>query len=426
MLKDWEGFLARPNQLPPEGEWDIWAVYSGRGGGKTRMGAEYVKKCAAERRYMRMAFVGEKDDDVRDIMVEGDSGILGVYDDDDPMKPEYKPSKKKLKWPNGVEAKCFHARDPDGDNVRGYQMEFAWCDELAKWEYPRATWDQIQFCMRDGDDPRILVTSTPRPIELVRAIERGKEGIVKMVVFHTKENAANLAPRFLAKLEAKYGGTRLGRQELEGEILGDVPNALWTVGILDACHQDMSQGVPPDLGRIVVAIDPAASSEEESALNGISVVGASQDKEKGYVLADESMQGRPVEWARRALALYNEYGADAIVAEINNGGQMVEEVIRSVHPTVPVITVTATRGKHVRAEPISALYEQGRIKHAKQFNDLEDELLMFTSDGWAGERSPDRADAMVWGFTELFKDLIAYREGGPERRKSRKGGRKVI
>ena len=390
------------------------------------MGSEHVKAAAASRRYMRMAFIGEKDDDVRDIMVEGDSGILGVYEDGDPMKPKWSPSTKMIEWPNGVKAKCFHAMDPDGDNVRGYQMEFAWCDELAKWKYPRATWDQIQFCMRDGDDPRILVTSTPRPIELVRSIERQKEGIAKMVVFDTRENAANLPVRFLEKLEAKYRGTRLGRQELEGEILGDVPNALWTTDILDACHRGMSGGAPRDLGRIVVAVDPAASAEEESALNGISVAGVDDRCENGYTLADESMQGRPVEWARRAVSLWGEYGADAIVAEVNNGGDMVEDVIRSIHPTVPVIKVTATRGKHVRAEPISALYEQGRIKHAGQFNELEDELLMFTSDGFAGERSPDRADALIWAYTELFKDLITYREGAERKRRNRPKPRRVI
>lgn len=398
LLHDWRGFHARPEQVAPAEDWDIWMILSGRGWGKTRTGAEWIREKALASP-IRIALVGETAADARDVMVEGESGILKCHAEHE--RPLYEPSKRRLTWPNGSVATLFNATEPD--QLRGPQANAAWCDELAKWRYARETWDQLQFGLRLGDHPQVLVTTTPRPIELVKAIVAGKEGKAVITRGRTMDNRVNLAGTFLEKIEARYGGTRLGRQELEGEILGDIPNALWTLANIDASRVKEH---PPTLKRIYVAIDPAISNTEQSDEHGIIVVGQSADGKEGYVLEDASAKGSPMEWAKRALSVHDRWQADGIVVEVNQGGDMVAQTIRSVRSGVKIVEVRATRGKHVRAEPIAALYEQGRIHHVGSFVDLETQMTQMTTFGYEGDGSPDRADALVWGLTTLFPSMV--------------------
>ena len=408
LLYDWNNFLARPDQKPPEGNWDIWCILSGRGWGKTRTGAEWLKDNIESGHMRRVAIVGETAADVRDVMVEGESGILSCYPPG--KRPIYKPSRRQIIWPwNGAVASIYNATRPD--QLRGPQHDGAWSDELAKWQYARETWDQLQFGMRLGDNPRQLVTTTPRPIELVKAIVSGDEGVVHVTTGRTLDNAGNLPEKFLNKIISKYKGTRLGRQELDGIILGDFPNALWTQGQIDVTR---ISNMPKDVARTVVAVDPSVTDpddlpdSDDAPFNGIAVCAQDSSGERGYVLEDASIQGSPAKWARRALAMYDHYSADAIVVEINNGGVMVKDTILSIRTNVNIVEVRASRGKHVRAEPISSMYEQGRISHIGSFPDLEDQMCLMTSAGFKGEGSPDRVDAMVWGFTELFEEMLIW------------------
>lgn len=397
LLMDWRGFLARPNQIAPDGDWDIWLLLAGRGFGKTRTGAEWIKEEVDSGRARRIAFVAETAADGRDVMVEGDSGILSVYSEG--QRPLYEPSKRRITWPCGAVATIYNATEPD--QLRGPQHDTAWSDELAKWKYARETWDQLQFGLRLGDHPRQLVTTTPRPIELIKAIVAGQEGKVHITRGKTLDNRANLATSFLEKIERRYGGTRLGRQELDGEILGDMPGALWRIQDIDVYRVAT---VPQDISRIVVAVDPAVTNTEESDEHGIVVAGLRG--EEGYVIEDGSIKGSPMEWASRAIALHDHYGADGIVVEVNQGGDMVAQTLRSVRAGLNIIEVRATRGKHVRAEPIAALYQQGRVHHVGSFPELETQMSMTTNAGYEGENSPDRLDACVWALTELFPDMI--------------------
>lgn len=391
LLYDWRGFHARPNQIAPEGDWYIWLLMAGRGYGKTRTGGEWVKE-REQNGARHIALVAETAADARDVMVEGESGLLRLYPKAD--RPLYEPSKRRVTWPSGAVATLFNATEPD--QLRGPQFDTAWTDEIAKWRYARETWDMLQFGMRLGHDPRLVVTTTPRPIELVKAIVAGQEGKVVVTRGKTSDNAANLAATFLERITARYAGTRLGRQELDAEILGDLPGALWSLASLDAYRLKEA----PKMGRIVVAVDPAVTNTETSDEHGIIVAGMSE--QRGIVLEDASLSGSPMEWARRAVSLYRSWGADAIVVEVNQGGDMVSHTLRTIDPNVKIKEVRASRGKHVRAEPIAALYEQGRVAHVGSFPVLENQLTQMTTTGFEGDGSPDRVDALVWAMTELF------------------------
>ncbi len=409
-LKWYWNFWARPNQIEPEGNWNTWLILAGRGFGKTRIGAETIRKWAcgptplAAGKCSRIALVAETAPDARDVMVLGESGILACHPKD--FRPTYHPSKRLVVWPNGAQAWLYNAVEPD--QLRGPQHDAAWCDEIAKFRYMQETWDQLQFGLRLGEHPRAIVTTTPRPLPLIRKLLNDKNTYVTRG--STFDNANNLASPFLKQIQDRYGGTRLGRQELEGEILEDIPGALWNRTSID----DFRVKEAPPLERILVAVDPAASSNEGSDETGIIGVGTARDTEgyaRGYVLADKSLRGSPEEWARAAVSLYRELQADRIVAEKNNGGDMVASVIRAIDRSVPITLVHASRGKHVRAEPISALYEQGRIHHAGRFDKLEDQMCTFSIDNLrdSNHGSPDRVDALVWGFTELFNKITGHR-----------------
>lgn len=272
----------------------------------------------------------------------------------------------------------------------------------CKWRYARETWDQLQFGLRLGEHPRVLVTTTPRPIELAKSIVAGSEGKVHITRGTTMDNRSNLAGKFLEKIQLRYEGTRLGRQELRGEILGDIPNALWTYGQIEASR--VRQCDPLD--RVVVSVDPAISNNEDSDEHGIIVAGVHHKSQEAYVLEDGSMQGSPMEWARRAINLYDTHKADAIVIEVNQGGDMVAQTLRSVRNTVKIKEVRATRGKHVRAEPIASMYEQGRVHHVGSFPQLETQMTQMTTFGYEGAGSPDRVDALVWAMTDLFPSMV--------------------
>lgn len=412
LLTTWRGFHARPNQLAPEGDWSTWLVLAGRGYGKTRMGAEWVRErvCGstplAKGQARRIALVAETSADGRDVMVEGDSGILSVHPK--PFRPLYEPSKRRLTWPNGAVATVFNATEPD--QLRGPQHDTAWCDELAKWQYCRETWDQLQFGMRLGKHPCQIITTTPRPIELIRELvvrAQRSDGVV-MTRGATMDNANNLATPFLNEIKRRYEGSRLGRQELEAEILDDAPGAFWTRRILD----ERRVREAPTLRRVVVAVDPAVTSGEEADEHGIVAAGVGEDG-RGYVLGDRSVRGTPEQWARKAVAAYHEFDADRIVCEVNNGGDMVALTIRGIAPNIPVKEVRASKGKHVRAEPISALYEQGRVSHVGSFPALEDQMVLMTQTGFEGTGSPDRLDALVWAMTELFPQMTQRTGGKP-------------
>jgi phage terminase large subunit-like protein len=379
---DWR-LKARPSQLPPPGDWTAWLILTGRGWGKTRCGAEWIRSqvmagCS------RLTLVGATAADVRDIMVEGESGILAISPNHD--RPEYQPGLRRLTWKNGAIATCFSADEPD--RLRGPQHDGAWCDEIASWRYPDA-WDMLMLGLRIGKNPRVVATTTPRPVKLIRGLlaREGKDVVVTRG--RTIENVANLAPAFLSESMRRYEGTRLGRQELDAEVLEDVPGALWQRDWIDRDRVS----VAPELKRIVVAIDPAASSSEGSDETGIIVAGVGGDGH-GYVLEDLSGRYQPQAWAARAIEAYRRHQADRIVAESNNGGEMVAATLRTVDPNVSFMAVHASRGKVIRAEPVASLYEQRRVHHVGTLAALEDQLCAFTTDYDRGRGgSPDRLDA---------------------------------
>ncbi|WP_281683886.1 DNA-packaging protein [Thalassobaculum salexigens] len=388
LLHDWP-LWARDKQLPPQGDWRVWLILAGRGFGKTRTGAEWVRALAESQRAGRIALVGETASDARDVMVEGESGLLACCP---PWaRPLYEPSKRRVTWPNGAMATCFSADDPD--QLRGPQFDAAWADEIAKWRY-EAAWDNLMLGLRLGLDPRFVATTTPKPRAWLSRLMADPRTMVTRG--GTRENAANLAPAFLDQILARYDGTRLGRQEIEGEYLVDTPGALWTRALLAASRAD---GAVPDLARIVVAVDPAVTSGAESDETGIVVAG--RDAANGFwVLEDLTARLSPDLWARRAVEAYGRHRADAVVCEVNQGGDLVAATLRTVDPSLPVRAVRATRGKRLRAEPIAALYEQGRVRHAGAFPEMEDQMTGFT--GASGEASPDRLDALVWALTDLM------------------------
>jgi predicted phage terminase large subunit-like protein len=389
---DWR-FWGRAPQIMPQGEWRIWMLMAGRGYGKTRCGAEGVRMAVESGRYGRIALVAPTAADARDVMVEGESGILAISPPWN--RPVYQPSIRRLTWPSGALATTYSADEPE--RLRGPQHDFAWCDELAAWRFPEA-WDMLQFGLRLGTDPRSIVTTTPRPTKLVKGLVADPGTIITRG--STAANRANLAPAFLARIMARYAGTRLGRQEIDAEILDDIAGALWQTAMFEADGFRLARS--PTLNRIVVAIDPAATSGEQSDETGIVVAGKDQAGH-GYVLDDVSGRFAPLEWAGKAIAAYRKHAADRIVAEVNNGGEMVEATIRMIDPNVPFTAVRASRGKVTRAEPIAALYEQGRMHHCGAFPLLEDQMCAFTGDfDRAAHGSPDRVDALVWAVTDLL------------------------
>jgi len=395
LLYDWS-FWARPAQQPPAGSWRVWLLLAGRGFGKTRTGAELVRARVAGWTARRLALVAPTAADARNVMVEGESGILAISPPWD--RPRYEPSKRRLTWPNGAIATLYSADEPE--RLRGPQHDATWCDELGSWRYPEA-WDMLMLGMRLGADPRIVVTTTPRPTKLIRALIADPTAVVTRG--STYENRTNLAPAFLQQIIRKYEGTRLGRQELEAEILDDVPGALWTRGVIDASRACSA----PTLLRVVVAIDPAATSSEDADETGIIVAGR-DGQGQGWVLADASGRYPPAEWAKTAIAAYRAHRADRVVAEVNNSGEMVEATLRVIDPNVSFAAVRASRGKLTRAEPVAALYEQGRVHHLGVFPQLEDQMCGFVpaDQGDLGPRlagcSPDRVDALVWALTDLL------------------------
>lgn len=384
---------ARPDQVTPKGDWLTWLILAGRGWGKTRTGAEDVGWYGATNPGSRIAIVAPTTADARDTCIEGDSGLLGVLPRS--AVKAWNRSLGELILVNETRFKCFSAEEPE--RLRGPQHHRAWCDELAAWKYPE-TWDQLMFGLRLGDHPQAVVTTTPKPTQLIKdLVARSTTHVTRGSTF---DNAANLAPSALEQLRLKYEGTRLGRQELEAEILGDMPGALWSMAVLDAHRLQAA----PDMKRVLVAVDPAATNNADSDEHGIIVAGITEDQ-RGVVLEDGTLKGTPGEWARRAVSLYRSYAADGIVIEVNQGGDMVAHTLRSIDPMVNIIEVRASRGKHIRAEPIAALYEQGRVAHVGAFPDLETQMTQMTIHGFEGQGSPDRLDALVWAMTELFPGM---------------------
>lgn len=380
--------IAREKQLPPEGDWFCWFIGSGRGFGKTWTGSNWTIELAATHPGCTIALIGETASDVRKTMIEiNPSSIMKQSPPN--FRPLYEPSKRQLTWPNGSIGLIYYGDEPD--QLRGPQPDFAWVDELAKFKYPQEMWDMLEYGMRSGENPQVLVTTTPRPIPLIKALIA--ETSTRYVVGSTFENEANLSAKFLGRIQKKYAGTRLGRQELEGAILDDAPGALWKRDQIEADRRyDL-----PDLSRIVVAIDPAATSNEDSDDTGLVVAGLGKDGH-GYVLAAKSIHAIPNVWAREAISLYHLHKADRIIGEANNGGDMIETIIQAIDKSVGYKKVWASRGKVTRAEPIAAFAEKHWIHHVGTFPELEDQLCSWEQ----GMDSPDLLDAMVWAFSELM------------------------
>lgn len=394
LLHDWRSW-ARPGQLPPDGSWSTWLLLAGRGYGKTRAAAEAVREIVGTGEVEHVALIAKTPADARDVMIEGPSGLLAIHPNG--QRPSWMPSQRRLTWPNGARATVYSGENPD--QLRGPQHQLAWADELATYQYPDETWDNLALGLRlpwrDGGPARCIVTTTPRPIPVLRRILALPGCHVSRGT--TYENRAHLDPGFMRQITARYEGTRLGRQELMAELLDDTPGALWTRAVLDA-----ARGAAPDpsrLRRVVVGVDPAATSGLDADETGIVVVGVDEDGHL-FVLADRSVRATPLGWATEARRAAADFGADCIVAEANNGGEMVELTIRTA-PGAPckVTLVHASRGKRTRAEPVSSLYEQRRVTHCGSFPALEDQQCTWT--GSASERSPDRMDALVWAVTEL-------------------------
>ncbi len=393
-------FTGRDEQQPPPGDWRTWLIMGGRGSGKTRAGAEWVHAIASAGRVsdLRIALIAETLGDAREVMIDGISGIMRIARS---RRPEFEISRRRLVWPNGAVAQIFSPEDPE--SLRGPQFHFAWSDELAKWKHGQDTWDMLQFGLRLGNAPRQLVTTTPRPVPLLKALISDPTTLTTRI--STRANAQNLAPGFIDALANRYGGTRLGRQELDGELIEDREDALWRREMFDAVTIRLSG----DLRRIVVAVDPPAAAGPTSCC-GIVVAGLDASG-RAVVLADCSVEGAsPAGWAGAVAKAYRRFAADRVVAEINQGGDMVTAMLKSIDETLPVTAVRATRGKFLRAEPVAALYEQGRVAHAGRFMALEDQMCDFGPDGLSSGRSPDRLDALVWALTALML------EGGGEPR----------
>lgn len=393
----WE-FWARPKQLLPNGNWRVWLLLAGRGFGKSRTGAETVRRLVETKKATRIALVAPTAGDARDVMVEGESGILAISPNNN--RPKYEPSKRRLTWRSGALATLYSADEPE--RLRGPQHDFAWCDEICTWRYQEA-WDMLLFGLRLGADPRAVVTTTPKPIPIVKRLLNSPLTVVTRGT--TYENRGNLAPAFFEQIVAQYEGTRMGRQELSAELLDDNPGALWKRSQIDALRVSKH----PELKRIVVAVDPAVTSNQDSDETGIVVLGLGDD-DHGYVLDDATGILTPDGWAQATSRLYRSWQADRVVAEVNNGGDLVEANLRTVDEHISYSAVRASRGKAIRAEPIAALYEQRKIHHVGMLAKLEDELCGWdpTTSRW----SPNRLDALVWGLTELMLEPAPARGVG--------------
>lgn len=389
-LDSWFG-RGRPAQIEPDGDWLVWLILAGRGFGKTRAGAEWLRTTAL-RRHCTVAVVGATHDETRRVMVEGPAGLLSIGNP--ASRPFFEPSRRRLTWGNGSVGILCSADDPD--SLRGGEYAAAWCDEIAKWPRGEDAWMNLRMALRAGEQPRAVLTTTPRPTPLVRALLA--DPAVKVTRGRTADNAANLAPGFIAAIERAYGGTRWGRQELDGELVEDVDGALWSRALIERCRAPAAAA--DRLARVVVAVDPPA----DGGACGIVVAGLAADG-SALVVEDASVAGlAPEGWARAVVVAAERWQADRVVAEVNNGGAMVTSVLAAAEATLPVRAVRASRGKTARAEPVAALYERGRVRHAGVFAELEDELCgLVAGGGYDGPgRSPDRADALVWALTELL------------------------
>jgi len=404
----WE-FWARPEQLAPKSkDWNQWLINAGRGFGKTRAGVEWVRSLV-KRGYKRIAAVAATNSDIERVMVKGESGFLNCCWKGDKTNrgvelglPEWSPTKRTLTWKNGAIVQFFSAEEPE--RLRGPQFEAAWCDELCAWNRDRGTWDMLQFCLRLGKHPQTCITTTPKPTKLIREIIGNPKTVVTSG--STYDNAANLANTYLEAVKAQYEGTRLGRQELFAEILDEAAGALWNRSLLEQCEMNIPDPVDfaQKLARVVVSVDPAVTANAESDMTGIVVAGMDHNG-KCYVLEDATDRFTPEGWASRAIELYHKYSADRIVAERNQGGEMVRHTIQTVDETAPIRLVHASRGKYARAEPVSALYERGLVFHKHGLDDLETQMVSWEPLGSIG--SPDRLDALVWAITDLALKGVA-------------------
>ena len=391
------GLLSHNHQFTERDDWTTWLMLCGRGAGKTRAGAEWVRAMSqgiapyADKPVGPIALIGETEHDAREVMIEGVAGIMSLYPNG--HRPKWISSRRRLEWSNGIWAQTFSAEDPD--SLRGPQFAAAWLDELAKWKHAEATFNMLQFGLRLGERPRQVITTTPRPTALIKKLMRDTGTLVTRA--STAANRFHLAPAFLDMVESRYAGTQLGRQEISGEIIEERADALWSRATIEQCRVDAA----PALMRIVVAVDPPVSAGKRADACGIVAAGIA---EAGaiYVLEDATVAGlSPTAWAAKAISVWRRFSADALVVEVNQGGDMVKTVIAEADPTVPVTSVRAHRGKWLRAEPVAALYEQGKVRHAGVFAALEDEMCDFGVEGLSSGRSPDRLDALVWAVTAL-------------------------
>lgn len=396
-------FWALPHQLAPEGAWRTWVIMGGRGAGKTRAGSEWVRsevegpRPEEPGRSRRVALVGETIEQVREVMVFGESGILACSPPD--RRPDWEAGRKRLVWPNGAVAQVYSAHEPE--SLRGPQFDAAWVDELAKWKRAEEAWDMLQFALRLGSHPRQVVTTTPRNVGVLKTILKNPSTVITHAP--TDANKAYLAASFLAEVRARYAGTRLGRQELDGVLLEDVEGALWTTAMIERLRKP----APEVFSRVVVAVDPPATGNNRSDECGIVVVGAVTEGPpqdwRAWVIEDASLQGAsPEAWARASIDAMRRHGAQRLVAEVNQGGDMVGAVLRQIDPLVPYRPLRAGVGKVLRAEPVAALYEQGRVHHVRGLDRLEDQMCRMALHGYEGPGSPDRVDALVWALTELM------------------------
>lgn len=404
-------FWALPHQVPPEREdWRTWVIMGGRGAGKTRAGAEWVRSMVegdlpqTPGRAKRVALVAETIDQAREVMVFGESGILACSPPD--RVPTWEATRKRLVWPNGAIAQIYSAYEPD--SLRGPQFDAAWVDELAKWKKAGDAWAMLQFALRLGENPQQVVTTTPQNVEVLKEILKAKSTV--MTQAPTEANRAHLSGSFMDEIYGRYEGTRLGRQELAGEILEDVEGALWTSKMIEAAHTDETS----KFDRVVVAVDPSVSKSGRADECGIIVAGVTMTGARtewtAVVIEDASVSGGgPQAWAEAAVATFHRHKADRIVAEVNQGGALVEQTIRTVDPVVPYRAVSARVSKSLRAEPVAALYEQGRVKHVRGLTKLEDQMCRMTNQGYTGKGSPDRVDALVWALTELILEPMGWR-----------------
>lgn len=391
---DWR-FWARPGQLAPEGDWRTWLALAGRGFGKTEIGAQWIRERVKDGAQM-IALVAETQKDLEEVMIPR---LLKVTPPAEAPDVRYKPVR--IRWPTGAIAYGYNGTEPD--QLRGPEFDTAWVDELAKYAKARETWDMLQFTMRRGV-PKVLVTTTPRPIPIIKDIMAKKGTVVTRG--KTMDNADNLAPEFIEDIMNKYGGTRLGRQELDGEIVDDVPGALWTRDMLDRHRRSEA----PEMSRVVIGVDPSGTDGgDEGDPVGIVAAGRGVDG-RGYLLGDYTCKLSPDGWARRAITAYYQHAADRLVAERNFGGAMVRAVIKSADANVPYKEVVASRGKAARAEPVAALFEQGRVSVVGSLPEMEDEMVLMTSHGFVGEGSPNRVDAAVWALTEVMLGHQPQRE----------------